>query len=431
MVGTGANAGSRIYLYNENASADESSIYVDLVSESQITGDSYTVTLTDFIIDADGDTSYSVLNTAARGDELTHTGISLRNTTTATDLITSRLTTLSSLGSESLPVVEGFRVVADDANDGQPGVYDWSVVDVPDSSGWTVYTDLRPYYRGSLERAITRDAYWDFEVIWRTINPTSGDTNKAIQSGVTPKIEVNAPFEIWRLDTNTRVWPIITDWYGSGIDYDTGWERIYVTDIPYTDDFFDPVLYPEHEANNATGYWTRVEDDPVNSQCDWLWAFDWDEWSADTWYENETWVATVYKPLAADLSVTIPSFSNTAPAIEDSLIDYDDIMAVPNPYIINAEWDQNRNRRKIQFTNVPANATIDIYTLAGELIASLDHGGFVNPDTGTRNYNSDMIGTVDWKIWTYEYTEAAYGLYIYVVKVGDDVKKVGKLAIIR
>jgi len=34
-------------------------------------------------------------------------------------------------------------------------------------------------------------------------------------------------------------------------------------------------------------------------------------------------------------------------------------------------------------------------------------------------------------ILTYEYTEAAYGLYIYVVRIGDDVKKVGKFAVIR
>jgi hypothetical protein len=83
------------------------------------------------------------------------------------------------------------------------------------------------------------------------------------------------------------------------------------------------------------------------------------------------------------------------------------------------------------FTNVPQNATIDIYTLNGEMVASLDHSGSALADVGTRGYNSDRIGTVTWNLWTYEFTEAAYGLYIYVVKVGDDVKKVGKLAIIR
>jgi hypothetical protein len=205
---------------------------------------------------------------------------------------------------------------------------------------------------------------------------------------------------------------------------------IYVTDTPYDDDFFDPVLHPEHAADNSTGYWDWDEDDPANSRSDWLWEIGWNQSNPNTWYVNETWEAAVYKPLAMDLSLT-RTFTNTAATIEDTLMDYDDIMVVPNPYIITAEWDQTINRRKIQFTNVPANATIDIYTLAGEMIASLDHGGFVDPSTQTRDYNSTMIGTVVWNIWTYEFTEAAYGLYIYVVKVGDDVKKIGKFAIIR
>ena len=79
-------------------------------------------------------------------------------------------------------------------------------------------------------------------------------------------------------------------------------------------------------------------------------------------------------------------------------------------------------RKKIEFRNVPPNSTVDIYTLSGELIASLSHGD---------EYNSSRIGTVEWNIWTYEYTEAAYGLYIYVVKTADGQKKVGKFAVIR
>ena len=125
------------------------------------------------------------------------------------------------------------------------------------------------------------------------------------------------------------------------------------------------------------------------------------------------------------------TFSTTAPAFEDTLIDYDDIQVVPNPYYVLAEWDRNVNRRKIMFTHVPQNCTVDIYTLSGELVASLDHSGSALDPVGTRGYNSDRVGTVVWNIWTYEYTEAAFGLYIYVVKVGDDVKKVGKFAVIR
>ena len=50
--------------------------------------------------------------------------------------------------------------------------------------------------------------------------------------------------------------------------------------------------------------------------------------------------------------------STTAPGIEDTLKDFDDIKAVPNPYLIRAEWDRSENTRSIYFTNVPDGATI-------------------------------------------------------------------------
>ena len=124
-------------------------------------------------------------------------------------------------------------------------------------------------------------------------------------------------------------------------------------------------------------------------------------------------------------------FTSTAPAIEDSLVDLDDIKVVPNPYYIYSEWDLSNNRRKIQFTNVPINSEIQIYTVSGELVAILDHHGDATATAGGRGYNSNRVGTVDWNIWTYEFTEAAYGLYVYVVKTDDGKTKVGKFAVIR
>jgi hypothetical protein len=125
------------------------------------------------------------------------------------------------------------------------------------------------------------------------------------------------------------------------------------------------------------------------------------------------------------------TFSTTVASVQDSLVDLDDIKVVPNPYYIYADWDLSNNRRKIQFTNVPINSEIQIYTLAGELVAILDHHGDATATAGGRGYNSNRVGTVDWNIWTYEFTEAAYGLYVYVVKTDDGQTKVGKFAIIR
>ena len=46
----------------------------------------------------------------------------------------------------------------------------------------------------------------------------------------------------------------------------------------------------------------------------------------------------------------------------------------PNPYRINAAWDGNTSRtRRLNFYNLPARAEIRIYTLAGEIVAELNH----------------------------------------------------------
>ena len=128
---------------------------------------------------------------------------------------------------------------------------------------------------------------------------------------------------------------------------------------------------------------------------------------------------------------TTYEFSTTAPIISDSLETLDDIMVVPNPYYIYADWDLSNNRRKIQFTNVPMDSEISIYTLSGELVAVLDHSGDALANAGAKGYNSNRVGTVDWNIWTYEFTEAAYGLYVYVCKTEGGGTKVGKFAIVR
>jgi hypothetical protein len=120
---------------------------------------------------------------------------------------------------------------------------------------------------------------------------------------------------------------------------------------------------------------------------------------------------------------TVYEFNTTAPAFDEDTVDMDQIKVVPNPYRVFANWDRSPIERKIQFINVPPNCNVEIYTLTGEFVAGLEHGA---------SYASGSIGVVEWPLWTYEYTEVAYGLYLYVVKTFDGkFKKVGKFAIIR
>lgn len=100
------------------------------------------------------------------------------------------------------------------------------------------------------------------------------------------------------------------------------------------------------------------------------------------------------------------------------------IKAVPNPYIVSAQWDRNRLGntvfgepiRNMAFTNLPSPCTIKIYTVDGDLVNTLAHDG--------------TNGRYEWNLLTSERRPVVSGIYFFHVesKVGE---KIGRFAIIR
>jgi hypothetical protein len=426
-LGTGATAGATIELCVPDSINYETSISVVVLDQSVITGDSYSVTVAssgDY-----GGTTYDYLG-----------GLQVRNTTDAVDLLTAATIPNSGVfGDDLIPVTEGFRVITVQPHGGDGGVYNLSqTTDVDTNTGYTLYFS-QSYMEAagsSANRANRTGLMNKIEYRFTGYVKAGSDTNWGIATST--RGPLMTPFEVWDVDTNTRLYPLFYEFYGA--------------DRWYADDYNVVLSVPYFEADGVTvtditavhpssdsEYWGYNTANP-NSRADWAYRFAFNEWDAPAfeddpalnpyWDIGDVWTLTPYKVLKGYAGNSY-TFSTTAPAFEDTLIDFDDIKVVPNPYYILAEWDRSVNRRKIMFTHVPRNSTIDIYTLSGELVASLDHSGSALDAVGTRGYNSDRIGTVVWNIWTYEYTEAAYGLYIYVVRLGDDVKKVGKFAIIR
>jgi hypothetical protein len=93
------------------------------------------------------------------------------------------------------------------------------------------------------------------------------------------------------------------------------------------------------------------------------------------------------------------------------------IRVVPNPYIGAAKWEQVVNTRKLQFAFLPAECTISIFTVRGELIQTIRH------------YN--RTGTEDWNLTNQSGVEVAFGLYVYIVETPEGNKVTGKFAIIK
>ncbi len=105
--------------------------------------------------------------------------------------------------------------------------------------------------------------------------------------------------------------------------------------------------------------------------------------------------------------------------------EFPDPYVVPNPYVGAASFEpqrfatSGRGERKIEFRNLPANCTVRIYTITGELIQTLLHDGNINK------------GIVTWDLRNRDNLDIAPGLYIFHVDGGSVGSYVGKFAVIK
>ena len=105
--------------------------------------------------------------------------------------------------------------------------------------------------------------------------------------------------------------------------------------------------------------------------------------------------------------------------------DMDKIKVVPNPYFAASAFEgQNtfasgRGPREIQFRYLPSECTIRIYSIAGELVKTIEHSSSLESGTGR------------WDLLTKDNLSASYGMYVYHISAPNIGEKIGKLAIVK
>ena len=95
----------------------------------------------------------------------------------------------------------------------------------------------------------------------------------------------------------------------------------------------------------------------------------------------------------------------------------DNILVVPNPYIVRSDFNETEYGKKIRFVNLPSSCDIYIYTVNGELVSSFSH-------------SSTNDGNSWWDLRTVNNQEVSPGLYIYRIE-SDLGSKIGKFAVIK
>ncbi|MCA9755758.1 MAG: hypothetical protein KDA27_08155 [Candidatus Eisenbacteria bacterium] len=92
--------------------------------------------------------------------------------------------------------------------------------------------------------------------------------------------------------------------------------------------------------------------------------------------------------------------------------DLDKIKVVPNPYRNQSTYELNQFNRRIKFTNLPPECTIRIFTLAGDLVKTLE-----------KTDHSTSI--MEWNLQTERSIPVASGIYLYHIEARNDGRAMG------
>ena len=90
---------------------------------------------------------------------------------------------------------------------------------------------------------------------------------------------------------------------------------------------------------------------------------------------------------------------------------------VPNPYKGASDYELSNLNDVVRFTNMPEQATVRIFTLAGTLVKTLVKSG--------------PAATIDWDLLTEEGLPVASGMYLIHVEVPGVGEKVIKFGVVK
>ncbi|MEO0092371.1 MAG: hypothetical protein ABIK61_06655 [candidate division WOR-3 bacterium] len=108
------------------------------------------------------------------------------------------------------------------------------------------------------------------------------------------------------------------------------------------------------------------------------------------------------------------------------------VKVVPNPYIVTNAWETHQLERKIAFIKLPAECTIRIFTVAGDLVKVIHHKDTRTTKTSTEDKLQPMElgGTEYWNLLNEHDQLVSAGVYIFHIE-SDIGEQVGKFAIVR
>ena len=160
----------------------------------------------------------------------------------------------------------------------------------------------------------------------------------------------------------------------------------------------------------------KYQTDIYGSTFDMMWVLACARRAEVAWAAGDEFVIT-----AAHVNAPSVSFTYTAPAMvattDLAKASIDRISVFPNPYYCINAAETNRFDKFVQFTNMPNQATIRIFNLAGQLVMTL--------------HKNDQSTFFKWNLANIANYPVASGMYIAYIEVPNVGTKVIKMAVIQ
>ncbi|MFH0883094.1 MAG: hypothetical protein V2A56_08915, partial [bacterium] len=310
-----------------------------------------------------------------------------------------------------MPAVDGFRLEVKDVDGAGVRRLGWTTV-LEDTSTFDWWTENRsPGNPSSYEEVVYGGSDWRVTV-------TSDSANVALTAagwdlGIVDSIKV--PIHVERSpNAEDGVWEDVTDhlWVSDlrivfdnpGIMGPLGWD-LTPGGAGYNPtamgDIWPDILVMRDDENDTTGslIYLKTQNGPADAVPPSV---------------GDVFTIITYKNFTSE---HVYEFTTEA-SRRNQTYSLDDVRVVPNPYIVRSGFELDANDARVMFTHLPARCTIDIYTVAGRKVATIDH------------QSATDAGFAYWDLRNKEGQDVAYGLYVYVVKAGD-VTHTGKLMVIR
>ena len=216
---------------------------------------------------------------------------------------------------------------------------------------------------------------------------------------------IPVPIEVWDVECPecpTGEQQIDIDIYDRMQSYNEG-DTVYVFN-PYNR------MYT-HFMNHAYAADRLYEDGPTGVPTDWL------TWNVVWWDAQSNQGDVVKFQYANPIQVGVDEFSWTTKASETaSSNDVSEVSVYPNPYYGTHEIESSRADKYVSFNHLPPEATIDIYSLGGVFVRSIDKN-----DTGQ---------FLQWDLKNQYGYPVASGMYVARVTSGGE-EKILKIALVQ